>query len=802
MKVSLSWLKEYIPLQMNAAGLSDALTMAGLEVDSVEDRYAYLDTVVVGRIDAVSPHPQSEKLKVCRVNTGSGERVVVCGAPNVEIGMLAPCALPGTEMPDGTVLEDRPVHGQRSEGMLCSEGELALGPDWSGVMALGADAAPGASLAEVLQLSDATLEIDLTPNRPDCLSIIGIAREVAAIQQSGRVGYPDIPAAEGDAVAEHTSVTILAPDACPRYAARLLTDIKVAPSPFWLQDRLLSVGLRPINNIVDVTNYIMLEMGQPLHAFDFDNLAGHRIVVRESSKGETFVTLDEREHQLEDGMLMICDAEKPVALAGVMGGLNSEINPDTTHVLIESAYFSPTSIRRTAKKLGLSTDASHRFERGVDPDGTVDALNRAARLMAEISGGRLVKGVVDVHPGTSEQRFLTLSVERANRLLGLRLTQDEMAKHLRSIEFSVEIVDADTLRVKAPAFRVDISRPEDLMEEVARRAGYDNIPTTFPSMQAGSRRSPGLTAQRERIKDIMTGFGFFEAVNYSFVGASAVDQMHLADADSRRSVVRILNPLTEEQAVMRTSLIPGLLEAMRRNNAHQNKTLKLFETGKIFLHTRDKALPDEQEMVAGLWTGLRSNTAWHIKETPCDFFDLKGVLEGLFSALGIVDAKFAPTNAVPYLKTGAAAEISASGSALGVLGEVAPSVLADFGLKQTAFIFELDTMALVGCMSRVKTADAIPRYPATSRDITLIIDKRVYASDIVAKIGEQKQPFVEDVLLFDVYEGQPIPSGKKSISIRLVYRSPEATLEDEHVNQIHSELSKVLLDAFDAALPA
>ncbi len=500
MKVSLSWLNTYVPIQLAVSDLADALTMAGLEVEAVDDRYAYLETVVGGRVVEVLPHPNADRLKLCRVDSGTGIVPVVCGAPNVSTAMNAPLARVGTVLPSGIALEKCVIRGETSEGMLCSEMELELGPDASGLIILDEDLPTGTCLNSALGLCDPVLEIGLTPNRPDCLSMMGVAREIAAIQ--GLDLNPPVfslPDADGD-IRTHTSVTIEAPDHCPRYAARLLTDITVLPSPHWLQDRLRSVGVRPINNLVDVTNFVMLETGQPLHAFDFDNLADHRIVVRTAKAGEPFTTLDQKDRRLSEQMLMICDGEKPVAVGGVMGGLNSEIEASTTRVLIESACFDPVSVRKTSKALGLSTDASHRFERGVDPDGTLYALNRAAALMAELGRGRLVDGVVDEDFRATGPLVLSLNVDATNNLLGTDLDRDLMATLLESIEFETTIEDENHLRVQVPSFRVDVTRPQDLMEEVARLSGYNQIPTTFPALPAQGISLSPMIRHRNQVK--------------------------------------------------------------------------------------------------------------------------------------------------------------------------------------------------------------------------------------------------------------------------------------------------------------
>jgi phenylalanyl-tRNA synthetase beta chain len=649
MKISLSWLREFVPCDLTVDRLAHLLTMTGLEVEAVEERYAYLDTVVVSRIEALAPHPNADRLKLCTVYTGSAECTVVCGAPNAAVGMLAPLALPGTLLPGGLTVAEGVIRGQASAGMLCSQAELGLGADGSGLMALPLELAVGQPLHKALGLSDPVMEVSLTPNRADCLSVLGIAREVAGFVGT-RAKRPAIqlPAGHGD-IQALTSVTIDSPEHCPRYAARLLENISVGPSPFWLRDRLLAVGLRPINNIVDITNLVMLETGQPLHAFDFDHLAENRIVVRTAAAGERFTTLDGKERTLDSHMLMICDGQKPVAVGGVMGGMNSEIEAGTTRVLIESAYFNPTSIRKTSKRLGLKSDASHRFERGVDPQGTLYALDRAAQLMAELGNGRLVAGCLDVKYTLPATPPIALSAAATNRLLGTAFSRDEMARLLESIEFTIQVQDADTLVVTTPSFRVDISRPQDLMEEVARRAGYDQIPVTFAPLPAVTRPVPKLLTQRRRIRELFTGMGFAEAITYSFVHADSARRLRLAESDPRCRQLAILNPLSEDQTVMRTSLIPGLLDAMQRNLARQTRNIRLFETGKIFISNGSAAQPDEIEMLAGLWTGDRSEVAWHAKSEPCDFYDLKGAVEGLLEGLHVrpVASRVCPTNSAP-----------------------------------------------------------------------------------------------------------------------------------------------------------
>ncbi|MCD4804683.1 MAG: phenylalanine--tRNA ligase subunit beta [Desulfobacterales bacterium] len=804
MKVSLSWIEDYIQLDRESySSIADALTMAGLEVDSVTNRYEYLNSVVVGRILDIKSHPHAEKLKICSVDIGKHIIQVVCGAPNIYKNMLVPAALPGTRLLNGSVLEKGIIRNELSEGMLCSESELGLGADSSGVMDLNQKHLPGNNLTKALELSDLVFEIDLTPNRPDCLSIIGIAREIAAFQQTTIKHPKTLLSDSGNKISDFTSITIKSPDLCPRYAARLVFDINIAPSPFWLQDRLMSVGLRPVNNIVDITNFVMMETGQPLHAFDFDRLSDHRIVVRKAKKGETFITLDKKELLLTPDMLMICDGDKPVALAGIMGGHNSDITESTTRVLIESAYFTPVGIRKTSKKIGISSESSHRFERGVDPEGIITALNRAAQLMSELDGSNLIEGIIDKYSKINNAEPITLNIGHTNRLLGTGFDQDEIENLLKSIEFNVKKTGNDELAVVPPSFRVDIARPVDLMEEIARLSGYNNIPTTYPLIPAEARQPEKQLRLRNRLKKIMTGFGFTETINYSFINRLYCDSLRLESADQRRNMVDILNPLTEEQAVMRTSLIPGLLETIHRNIAQQTKSLRLFEVGKIYIGREKDNLPEEIEMLAGIWTGSRTNASWYSKESGCDFFDIKGVVEGLLNRVKIDRIKFTcmPDNSCTYTRPGHTAQILQEKKLIGLAGEIHPQVLRNFDLKQAAFIFELDLKAISDLIPETIRSKPIPKFPSISRDITIIIDKDLESSKPLETIRKSGDELIENLYLFDVFEGDTIPQNKKSISLRITYRSKHKTLEDDEVNYIHKNITDRLLKKFDALLP-
>jgi phenylalanyl-tRNA synthetase beta chain len=804
MKISLKWLHHYVSIPISTEELAHQLTMAGLEVEAVTDRFACLDRVLVGKITGIRPHPEADNLSICDVDAGDRIYSVVCGAPNAALNIKSLLALPGAVLPGGMEVKETVIRGVISEGMLCSSAELAIGSDRDGIYILETDPPKGTPLSKALNLSDKILEIGLTPNRPDCLSVIGIAREIAAL-----LDQPMTPPAihhppSIGRIADMTSVTIENPDLCPRYAAAMVTGITVAPSPFWIQDYLLAVGLKPINNIVDITNYVMMELGQPLHAFDYDQLDEHRIVVRTPRPDEkTFTTLDGKNRQLPTDAVLICDGKKPVAIGGVMGGENSEITGASTQVLIESACFDPISIRKTSKSLGLSTDASFRFERGVDPEGTVIALERAVQLMVEIAGGSPAGDIIDEHPNPKKRPAIALDIHRTNRHLGTDLLIDDIVHLLESVAFSVSRIDENTLEVVPPSFRVDVSRPEDLMEEVARTWGYDRIATTLPKISAGTGLGNPEFELKQQIKDRMSGFGFAEVITYSFIGKAACERLNIPDGDPRRRMLDVLNPLSEDQGVMRTSLIPGLLDMMQTNISRNVKNLKLFELGKIFLSNGPDRQPDEIEMLAGLWTGARNPSSWNAAAEPCDFYDLKGALEALFESFKIKSIRFSalPKGACAYTRPGRTAEIRIDQQSIGRIGELTPAVMENYGIRQTAFIFEIHIRELLGLLPDTITFSAIPRFPAVERDITLIVDKTTPAGDILEEIHAHRETLVERVLLLDVYDGAPIPAGKKSLSLRITYRSPDETLSDEQVNMVHRRISEGLVGKFDALLP-
>ena len=813
MKVSLNWLKDYVNIDLEPSIIAEKLTMAGLEVEALEERYNYFDNIVVAKVVEIKKHPDADKLSVCQVDAGTSDLIqIVCGAPNVHKNMFVPCALPGAILPGNFKIKKSKLRGEVSCGMLCSASELQLESDSTGIMEIDGDFAPGVPFKKALTLSDTIFEIDLTPNRPDCLSFIGVAREISAfVEPVQQIILPDYTLLKDKisniSIHDHARVTIKDHDLCPRYSAGLLFDVKIEPSPFWLKDRLESIGFTPVNNVVDITNFVMMETGQPLHAFDFDKLAKSEIIIKRAGSDIDFTTLDNKEHKLESDMLMICDGDGPVALAGVMGGQNSEISDSTTRVLIESAYFNPVSIRKTAKKTGVSTDASHRFERGTDPEGTINALNRALSLISKFnSKTSIAKDIIDEYPQKVFPTEIDLNTDALNIRLGTRLKSDEIRQMLESICFKIDKTDTSKLKVKVPSFRVDVTRPEDLSEEIARLWGYNNIETSYPSVVAlkGNPLDKNICLNKN-ICNILTGFSFFEVINYNFIHEDSQDRLNLSDKDKRRDVETILNPISDQMSVLRSSLIPGLLETMKKNISWQENSLKIFEIGKIFFATKKGFLPEEKEVVAGLMTGNRSDQSWYSKRKELDFFDLKGVVEGFFQGLMVKNISFKKIedNSFLYYQNGYAAIIQSGDSIIGNLGKINNKVLENYGLKQDVFVFDIDVKILQSQISDSVTAKPLPKFPFVSQDLTIIVDKSVTIGTILnqfEKISEN-QSLIEKVFLFDTFEGDLISKNKKSLSFRVVYRDTNKTLKEKNIKKLHTNMSKIIIDKFNADLP-
>ncbi|MEW5725121.1 MAG: phenylalanine--tRNA ligase subunit beta [Thermodesulfobacteriota bacterium] len=800
MRVNFNWLRDYVDLDgVSPTDLADRLTMVGLEVEEVSDRYAYLDTVAAARVVAVENHPGSGHLKICRVEAGGSEFQVVCGAPNARAGLVSALARPGTVLPEGEVVGDTEIRGVRSQGMLCSEAELMVGPDPDGIMDLPASAQPGRPLKEVLGLSDWIFEIGVTPNRPDCLCVLGVAREVAGLLgRPLRYPRPDLTEAD-ERIEDLTSVKVLDPDHCPRYVARVIREVKIGPSPFWMRSRLAAAGVRSINNIVDITNFVLMEMGQPLHAFDMDRLEERRIVVRLARTGDRFTTLDGTERIMGPEMLMICDGRQAVGLAGVMGGLNSEIVNETRDVLLESAYFNPVSIRRTSKRLGLSTEASYRFERGLDPEGCPAAADRAIALMAELAGGRVAAGVIDVRPKPQPPVRIPFSPARCNAFLGTDFSADEMKKALAGIEIKTA-GEGEEFEVLAPSFRVDLTRDVDLYEEVARLGGFNRVPVTLPPARVEPEPPEPSRVLRMAVRDILESRGLSEAICYTFIAENFPRKLGLSEDDPRAACLRILNPLSEEQALMRTTLVPGLLEVLRRNQAFGVRDAALYEIGVAYLPRPGREQPHERLTVGGLLTGGRSDVSWHGQAEPVDFYDLKGVVEDVLEGLRVKDPVFAAVTGAPFLDSTGSAGVTAGGRDIGWLGRLSDRTAEAFDLKGQVYVFELDLEGIAAVGEGRPRYQALPRFPAVERDLAVVLDREVRASEVLEAIKGLAEEFLSDVFLFDVYEGRQVAAGRRSLAFRLVYRSLERTLTDEEVNAMHQRVTDQVLARFSATL--
>jgi len=801
MKFTVNWLKHYVDCDLDPAALAHRLTMAGLEVDSVEDLGAHLGFVVVARIEAVAPHPNADKLVLCTVAAGSEPLRVVCGAPNARAGMVTALALPGAELPGGLTVKPAKIRGQESAGMLCSERELELGDGHGGIMDLPHDLTVGSPIADALGLNDVVIEVDLTPNRPDCTSVIGIAREVAGLTGTTlRKPLPSPPPLTGKDLP--FAVEVVDPAGCPRYTARLIKNVRIGPSPEWLARTLKAVGLRPINNVVDVTNFVMLEYGQPLHAFDFERLAGGKIVVRRAVNGERMTTLDGTERILDEAALLICDAEKPVALAGIMGGANSEVSGDTTDILLESAYFDPVCIRRTARLLKMGTDASYRFERGIDPNLPPEALERATRLIVEIAGGEAVPGGIDCCAGIAPREMIRLRAHKVRDLLGLPYTTGDVANLLARIEIASREADADTLEVRPPSFRVDLEREVDLIEEVARLHGYNEIPSSLPTVPMSFSEMDPARGLRQRLTAIMTGLGCTEAINYSFIARRHADMIGLMADDPRRVTVDILNPLSEDQAVMRTTLLPGLLENVRHNLNRQSTDLRLFETGKVFLPS-GRELPDERQQLGAVLTGRRNPGAslLHFGDTLVDLLDVKGIAEAILAESRLRNPCFVPpAHPPPYAKPGDWAEISCQGQMIGAIGAIRREVLRPFGIKQDVFYLELDLDRVRGLLPEERQFHPLPRFPWVKWDLAFIVPDSVGGGTLTEAIAGSGLPHIAGVEVFDIYRGEPVAKGSKSIALRITYHSTEQTLDDETVGKIHQKVIDMVVQRFQGQL--
>jgi len=801
MRVSLGWLKELVDIDLSVEELRDRLDMTGTAVEAVESAGQALDDVVVGEVLVRDKHPDADKLSYCKVDIGAEEPLdIVCGADNFKAGDKVPVALIGALLPNGMKIRKSKIRGCVSHGMMCSPIELGLGTEASGLMILPLDAPVGQPFARYHGLEDVVFELEVTPNRPDCLSVAGVAREVGAILGT-EAAWPTSELEEsGGPTAERVSVSIEDADLCSRYTARVIEGVRIGPSPAWLAEKLAAAGARPINNIVDVTNYVMFELGQPLHAFDLSTLEKDdegraAIIVRTAQEGEPLITLDGQERDLTQDMLLICDPKGPIALAGVMGGQTTEVSEETVDILLESASFDPASSSRTSRTLGLVSEASLRFEKRVDPAGCAAAADRAAALIAEIAGGTVASGIVDEYPRPAQERCLDLRMARMQDFLGAEIPLDEAMAILERLGLSVS-GGPDVLKVGVPTFRPDLTREVDLYEEIVRVWGMDSVPSTLPG---GRERVGGLTRDqhiRARIGLALRAAGLNDATSYSFGPDSDVGLLGWEFGPGEMPV-RLLNPMSEEQSVLRWTLAPGLLRAVAYNQRRAVPDVHLYEIGTVFLTAEGRKLPKERVMVAGALAGSWHRPSWNADPRPLDFFDAKGVLESLMEELHIPYWRVRSAEK-PWLQPGKSAEVIVGGDVVGWVGEAHPTVLSDLEAEGPVAIFELSLVSLSRAARDLVDYCPVPRNPSVNLDLALVVEERVDAEKVEQVMARTGGQLLESIRLFDVYRGEGIPAGKKSLAYSLTYRASDRTLTDEEVSKVHDKVVRKVCGAVNA----
>ena len=782
MNTTLSWIKAYVPdLTCTAQEYTDAMTLSGTKVEGYEAADRDLDKIVIGQIEKIEKHPDSDHLIICQVNVGAETIQIVTGAPNVKEGDKIPVVLDGGrvagnhdgKMTEGGIqIKKGKLRGVESNGMMCSIEELGSSREFYpeapeyGIYIFPEDAVVGADAIEELGLHDVTFEYEITSNRVDCFGVIGIAREAAAT--FGKEFHPPVvtPTGNDEKASDYVKVTVKDTDLCPRYCARVVKDIKIAPSPKWMQRRLAAAGIRPINNIVDITNYIMEEYGQPMHAYDYDQLAGHEIIVRRAAKDEKFVTLDEQERTLDENVLVICDGEKSVGIAGIMGGENSMITDDVKTMLFEAACFDGTNIRLSSKRIGLRTDASAKFEKGLDPNNAEEAINRACQLIEELGAGEVVGGIVDVYPTVKEPVRIPFEPERINSLLGTDISAEEMLGYFKKIDLGY---DEKTNEIIAPTFRQDLFRTADLAEEVARFFGYANIPTTLPTGEATTGKLPFDLRVRAVAQDIAEFCGFSQGMMYSFESPKAFEKLMLPADSPLRNAIRIMNPLGEDFSIMRTQSVNGMLTSLGFNYSHRNKNVRLYELGNIYI---PKALPltelpDERvQFTLGMYG-------------DGDFFTMKGVIEEFLDKLGMTGRKsYRPNSGKTFLHPGRQADVYYGDKLLGFLGEVHPLVASAYGIGEKAYIAVLDMPTVTELATFDRKYAGIAKFPAVSRDISMVVPKQILAGEIEDVIIQRGGKILESCQLFDIYEGAQIRSGFKSMAYSITFRAKDRTLEE------------------------
>jgi len=797
-KVSLNWLKQYVDVKLPVVEIASRLTMAGIEVKSTNVIGADWEGIIAGQILEVIQHPNADRLHLVTLDLGTRTETVVCGAPNVAVGAKIAYAPIGTKMIDGhtgkvEVLKPAKIRGVASNGMCCSEKELGISENHEGIVILPTETAIGTPLMDIF--GDAIFNLEVTPNRPDCLGMTGLAREIAATTGSP-FHLPEAAYTEtAEPIKDKVTVEIQDPDLCPRYCASLITGIKIAESPEWMKKRLLSYGMHPINNIVDITNFVMLEYGQPLHAFDYEKIQGKGIIVRRAKSGEKITSLDGVERALTRETLVIADKERAVAVAGIMGGANSEVTESTTSILLESASFKPTSIHFTGRTLGMPSEACARFERGISAEMTLPALKRATQLMVELGGGQAVKGMIDVYPGKIERKPIRITTLEFKRTMGMEYTLEQIETSLTALGFASQADKAAAWVIaRAPYWRSDINIKEDVIEEVARIQGYEQIPTTLLPQAIPQQRPAPITALKRRVRNMMVGYGFQELVSFSLTNMDVLVKLSPESRKPEPLPLHLANPASTEQEYLRPTLRAGLLSALTLNKAFSDEGLRLFELGKVYLN-RDGNLPEEPDMLCGVMCGPRSERWWQGGTEVMDFFDAKGVVEGLLSQTGVT-AKF-EKSADESLHPVNQAAITVEGKQIGVMGELHPSVKEHFELTPTVYLFEINIPMLIPLI-KDKTYRPIPKFPATARDIALVVDSGVTHQQIVETM--KGFSLVTDVALFDVYSGGQVPAGKKSMAYRLTFQSADKTLTDQQINGVQQAIVKKLTTGLGATL--
>ena len=796
MKASLQWMNEYVPLDLNrpAQELADELTQAGIPVEEVLSMDPGLKKIYTGKIVEITKHPDADKLQVCQVQCLSedGEEItkqIVTAATNVAVGQIVPVAYHKSRLADGTEIKKGKLRGVTSEGMFCSVAEFGISSDLvrpeeaQGIYIFPEGTPIGLDIKEALMLDDTVYEFELTANRADCFSMVGLSREFG-IMTNQKALFPVIMVNEnGESIEGKASVAIEAHDLCTRFTSRLVTNVTIEPSPLWMQNRLRNSGIRPINNVVDVTNYVMLELGQPMHAYDYDCVADHTLIARRAKAGETLTTLDGNERELNESMLIIADTKGPIGVAGVMGGLTSEVTDKTTNVLFEAAVFNGPSIRRTSKALGMRSEASGRFERGVNHKYTAYAIDRAAQLLQQICPSCKVSvGVIDVYPEPVEQRTVTFTAEQINDYLGTSIEKDRMVDILTKLEFGIT-ESGDTIEALVPTWRDDVTGMPDIAEEVARIVSYDNIAPTIP---VAILSSGGMTPKKALTKEVthyLAHAGLSQIITFSFMHKDGLTNMMLPEGDSRYTAIPILNPISEEFPYMRTTLVPAVIEAAKRNIAQQNKDLWLFETANVY---EPKALPltevpHERPMACGIMMGKVTEAAWNQAQRDTDFYDVKGVVDGLLAKLGLTQYDIQPSSE-SYYHPGVSAHYTINGVTVANYGELHPQVVKNFDLSGKVYMFEIDLEAVLSITVPPFRYQSFSKFPGTSRDLAIVAPVSVTSGDIVALIKEHGGEYLESVSIFDVYEGEHIEAGYRSLAYNLQFRSMEGTLNDEDID--------------------